>query len=63
MQDVGSQVTFKRPRNWGYLIIRPSGLQSVNKCSVRIYTGVNSLKIGSNGKILATVNILSGFRE
>jgi hypothetical protein len=31
MQDVGSQVTFKRPRNWGYLIKRPSGQQSVNK--------------------------------
>jgi hypothetical protein len=30
MQDVGSQVIFKRPGNWGYLIKRPSGRQSVN---------------------------------
>jgi hypothetical protein len=29
MQDVGSQVTFKRPGNWVYLIKRPSGRQSV----------------------------------
>jgi hypothetical protein len=29
MQDVGSQVTFKRPGNWVYLIKRPSGWQSV----------------------------------
>jgi hypothetical protein len=27
MQDVGSQVTFKRPGNWMYLIKRPSGRQ------------------------------------
>jgi hypothetical protein len=31
MQDVGSQVIFKRPRNWGYLIKRPSGWQSVKR--------------------------------
>jgi hypothetical protein len=29
MQDVGSQVTFKGPRNWGYLTKRPSSRQSV----------------------------------
>jgi hypothetical protein len=31
MQDVGSQVTFKRPGNWVYLNKRPSGRQSVKK--------------------------------
>lgn len=30
---------------------------------MRIYTGVSSLKIGFSGKILATVNILPGFRK
>jgi hypothetical protein len=48
MQDVGSQVTFKRPRNWGYLIKRPSGRQSV-----KIYkTGTNGIPTSDGGKWL-----------
>jgi hypothetical protein len=33
MRDVGSQVTFKRPGNWVYLIKRLSGRQSVKLCA------------------------------
>jgi hypothetical protein len=40
MQDVGSQVTFKRPGSWVYLIKRPSGQQSV-KCFTSLF-GLNS---------------------
>jgi hypothetical protein len=40
LQDVGSQVTFKRPGNWVYLVKRPSGRQSVK---------IDLLEVGCGG--------------
>jgi hypothetical protein len=49
MQDIGSQVTFKRPRNWGYLIKRPSGRQIV-KSGVYVYDKCRSGIITNDSK-------------